>query len=558
MREDLIGTIVEERYRIEQVLGAGAMGCVYRARHTRIGREVAIKILRDDLVREPALVERFAREARIAARLRHPNLVSVLDVGENLMVMELAAGRCLADLAGAPLPRARVIGLVAQLLRGLEHAHAAGLVHRDLKPENILVERHADGTETARIVDFGIAVLRDRDATSAEGRRLTDAGLVVGTPLYMSPEQATGKAVDHRTDLFSLGVIVYELLAGVTPFHGTGAEVAYANVTRDPPLIAERVRGVAVDPLLEAFARKLMARRREERFASAHDALAALELIDRNREDAARLLDLFRGPAEPSGPVRVPNDSDALATLPMTDTADLVARHPRWRVGAIAVAAVALVVGWALVRGRLIEASEPATSAQAALAPTPVIVERPETPAPQARVGVFTPAQPTAPASAQPAVVAAPQPAVLASAQPAVVAAPQAAVRASAQHAVVTTPQAAVRASAQHGVVAAPQAAVLASARPAVARVAAPVERVAPSVETPAVAPVATSPAVDESAAAVAARYHAVGNALHARGTDVLWQQYRRIQLGEAMATADSRHAALTALDAIERALPAS
>jgi serine/threonine-protein kinase len=514
MREDLIGTIVEERYRIEQVLGAGAMGCVYRARHTRIGREVAIKILRDDLVREPALVERFEREARIAARLRHPNLVGVLDVGENLMVMELAAGRCLADLVGAPLPRARVIDLVAQLLRGLEHAHAAGLVHRDLKPENILVERHADGTETARIVDFGIAVLRDRDATSPEGRRLTDAGLVVGTPLYMSPEQATGKAVDHRTDLFSLGVIVYELLAGVPPFYGTGAEVAYANVTRNPPLIAERVRGVAVDPLLEAFARKLMARRRDDRFASAHDALAALELIDRNREDAARLLDLFGGPPEPSAPVRVPNDSDALATLPMTDTTDLVAtRKPRWPGIAIAAAAIALVIGWALVRATLIDASEPiAASAGPALTPTPVIVERPESPAPQARVAVVAPAQPAVVMPAQPAVLASAQPAVAASAQPAV---------------------------------------RRVNAQPAVRRVNAPAE-------TPSAAHVATPPAVDESAAAVAARYHAVGNALHAHGTDALWQRYRRIQLGEAMATAESRHAALATLDAIERALPAS
>jgi serine/threonine-protein kinase len=531
MREDLIGTIVEERYRIEQCLGAGAMGCVYRARHTRIGREVAIKILRDDLVREPALVERFEREARIAARLRHPNLVGVLDVGENLMVMELAAGRCLADLVGAPLPRARVIALVAQLLRGLEHAHAAGLVHRDLKPENILVERHADGTETARIVDFGIAVLRDRDVTSPEGRRLTDAGLVVGTPLYMSPEQATGKAVDHRTDLFSLGVIVYELLAGVPPFEGTGAEVAFANVTKDPPLIADRVRGVAVDPLLEAFARKLMARRREERFASAHAALAALELIDRNREDAARLLDLFGGPAEPSAPVRVPNDSDALATLPMTDTTGLVTRQPRWRVAAIAAAALALIVGWALVRGRLIEASTPiAPNVQPALVPTPVIVERPELPAVPTGVAVVAPAQPAGVATTQP---------VIAPAQPSEVA-PEPSAMARAPHRVsrpATEPTAV--ASVETSSVETP-----------------PVET--PPVETPPVAPVAAPTAVDESAAAVAARYHAVGNALHAHGTDRLWQQYRRIQLGEAMATATSRHAALTTLDAIERALPAS
>jgi serine/threonine-protein kinase len=517
MREDLIGTIVEERYLIEQRLGAGAMGRVYRARHTKLGREVAIKILRDDLVREPALVERFEREARSAARLHHPNLVGVLDVGENLMVMELAAGVPLAELIGAPLPRARVTALVAQLLRGLEHAHAAGLVHRDLKPENILVERHADGTETARIVDFGIAVLRDHDATSPEGRRLTDAGLVVGTPLYMSPEQATGRTVDQRTDLFSLGVIVYELLAGVAPFHGTGAEVAYANVTKDPPLIADRARGVAADPLLEAFARRLMARRRDDRFASAHEALAALELIDRDRIAAARAIGLFGGSFEASGMVvRVPHDSDALSTLPMSDSAPVpviapepTVRRSRAPLWALAVLAIGVVAAWALLHGK------PANTASAALPRTPAVIELPE---PAGPVHLTT----TAPA---PAVVSTPP--------------------------VATPARAAVVAPAP----AIAQPSALATIAPAIEQppaVAAP----APAIEQPPV--VAPPPVADESAAAVAARYHAVGNALHTRGTDELWQQYRRIQLAEAMATAESRHAALTALDAIERALPAS
>jgi len=288
----LVGSIVEERYRIEAELGAGAMGSVYRGRHVRVGCTVAIKVLHDHLTREPAMTERFEREARIAAKLKHPNLVAVIDLGETpagqkLMVLEYAPGRPLAELVNAPMTRARTIALTRQLLRGLEHAHALGLVHRDLKPENVLVEETSDG-EIARIVDFGIAVLREPDG-SVEGRRLTTAGLVLGTPMYMAPEQARGEAVDGRTDLFALGVIVYQMLAGVAPFEGSGVEVMMLNMVQDPPSVATRA-GVDVDPLLEAFARRLMAREAAERFASAADALAVLELIENDRVAAARAL----------------------------------------------------------------------------------------------------------------------------------------------------------------------------------------------------------------------------------------------------------------------------
>ena len=289
---DLINKTVLDRYLVEADLGKGAMGKVYRGRHVKLGRQVAIKVLHYHLVHDKSMLGRFRREAQVAARLSHGNVISVLDVGEtegtHVIVFELARGSTLRRvLDTAPLPAARIIQLVGQILQGLDHAHGVGLIHRDLKPENIIVETAPDGTgEVPRIVDFGIAALRDPDE-SVEGGKLTASGVIVGTPLYMAPEQAKGEEFDHRVDLFALGVVVYEMLAGVQPFEGSAIEIALANIGKDPPPISERVRGIPpVDPLLELFARKLMARRLGDRFASAHAALQTLELIERDRDHA--------------------------------------------------------------------------------------------------------------------------------------------------------------------------------------------------------------------------------------------------------------------------------
>ena len=159
--------------------------------------------------------------------------------------------------------------LLAQLLRGLDHAHGMGLVHRDLKPDNVIVE----AGDVARIVDFGIAVLREPEDDS---ERLTASGMIIGTPLYMAPEQAKGEDVDPRADLYALGVIVYELLAGKPPYEGTAMEVALAKINQDLPAIP------GGDRLWQGFMRKLAARQRDRRFASAHEALTVLEMIDRD------------------------------------------------------------------------------------------------------------------------------------------------------------------------------------------------------------------------------------------------------------------------------------
>ena len=296
-RDDkLIGEVLANRYQIESRLGEGAMGAVYRAKHVKVGRAFAVKVLHSRLLLDNKVLQRFEREAELAGRLRHPNVIGVVDVGETndgmrYMVMDFAEGPDLATLLGeSPFTPQRVITLTRQLLEGLYHAHEAGLIHRDFKPENVIVERDSHKAEVPRIVDFGIAILREGGESSDSPGRLTTNGLVLGTPHYMAPEQAVADPIDHRIDLFALGIMVYEMLCGKLPFDGSGAEVARANLLLDPPLISERVPYLEVDPLLEAFARRLMAKKRDLRPATAKVARELLDLIEKDREAAAAAL----------------------------------------------------------------------------------------------------------------------------------------------------------------------------------------------------------------------------------------------------------------------------
>jgi eukaryotic-like serine/threonine-protein kinase len=288
--QDLVGKVMMERYLIEAEIGSGAMGTVYRGRHIKVQRKVAIKVLHEDYARNQTMLARFRREAEAAARLSHPNLSGVLDLGETpdghpLMVMDLVDGASLRVLMEGSLARDRIINLVRQLLQGLDHAHAAGLVHRDLKPDNVIVELDHHGNEVPRIVDFGIAALRTEEAAAMS--RLTETGTLLGTPLYMAPEQARGEEVDHRADLFALGVILFEMLSGTTPFAGSAMEIVIANMNEDIPPIAHRAPHANADPILELFMRRLAARDPGQRFASALEALAMLDLIERDPADAA-------------------------------------------------------------------------------------------------------------------------------------------------------------------------------------------------------------------------------------------------------------------------------
>ncbi len=304
--------MVLDTYVVEQELGAGAMGTVWLGHHVKLKRKVAIKVMHDHLTGELVLLERFRREGLLASKLNHVNVVGVLDVGEMpdgkpVIVMEYARGTSLGEVMNeGPMRVVRMIPLLEQILRGLDHAHAMGLIHRDLKPDNVILTGD-HGDEIARIVDFGVAVLRAPDE-SIEGGRLTASGMIVGTPQYMAPEQAKAEHTDHRADLYALGIIMYEMIAGITPFVGTAMEVALAKIDHDPPPFAKRAPQVVIDPVLEAYMRKLLARDPSARFATAHAALEVLEIYGRDRLaaagklgiiDVARALDVVSLPPPP-------------------------------------------------------------------------------------------------------------------------------------------------------------------------------------------------------------------------------------------------------------------
>ncbi|TMQ15854.1 MAG: serine/threonine protein kinase [Deltaproteobacteria bacterium] len=354
----MIGEVIASRYRIEARLGDGAMGTVYRARHIKVGRPFAVKVLRPSFLGSESIRRRFRREAQLAGTLHHDNIVGMVDVGETsggmcYLVMEYAPGDTLYDLIlrAAPIPSARFFSIVRQLCDGLAHAHDHGLIHRDFKPENVIVERDQLGADRLKIIDFGIAILHD-EAASTGPERLTTAGLVLGTPHYMAPEQALGEPIDHRVDLFALGVMCFEMLTGKAPFDGSGVEIAFANVSLETPAMRDRAPDHAIDPLLEAFTRKLMMKSRDARPASAAATRALLDLIECDRPAAASVLGVAL-PDEPGAPVaarvartgrltRAPAPIDHSATDETTE--QVVRVPPRHTTLAAATGAIAAIV----------------------------------------------------------------------------------------------------------------------------------------------------------------------------------------------------------------------
>src|SRR5215213_4250466 len=258
----VVGEVIAGRYELQELVGTGGMSNVYRAHDRLLERTVALKLLHDRYSDDDEYVERFRREARAAARLSHPNIVTVIDRGEQdgrqFIVFEHVAGDNLKEVVrerGA-LPIKQAIELVLQVARALSFAHEHGLVHRDVKPQNVLL----NGDGRAKVTDFGIARTLDVDG-------VTITGTVLGTSHYISPEQARGEQVDAQSDVYSLGAVLYELLTGEVPFPGDNfVAVALRHINEPPPSVRER--RPELSPRLDAAIRRAMAKDPRERFRS--------------------------------------------------------------------------------------------------------------------------------------------------------------------------------------------------------------------------------------------------------------------------------------------------
>jgi serine/threonine-protein kinase len=274
-----VGSVLQGRYHIHERLASGAMGVVYRGERVQLGRPVAVKFLHPWIASQQAFITRFDTEARAMSRLSHPNCVSVIDFGVDgspYLVMDFVTGRTLREtLARGRLPVGRAIHVVRQLLAGLAHAHAQGIIHRDLKPENVVLSDEAGLVDHLRILDFGLAKLRD-------GPQMT-AGLAVGTPSYMSPEQTGAEgSIDARTDVYAVGVVLFEVLTGKKPFFSENVgELLLMHRERPAPLLRTAAPDGGFSAALEAVVDKALAKMAEDRYQS---ALAFGEALDATPE----------------------------------------------------------------------------------------------------------------------------------------------------------------------------------------------------------------------------------------------------------------------------------
>ena len=287
MKHDaLVGRTIAGKYEVETLVGEGAMGCVYRVRQRALGTTLALKVLHRQLAGEPMFAARFLREAQAASRVDHPSSMRVVDFGEEpdgllYIAMEFVDGKTLAQIIeeDSPLPVARIVDIASQALAALAVAHDIGVIHRDLKPENIMVVRGEDDEgrthDIVKVCDFGVAKLLEG---GARGPSVTAEGLVVGTPEYMSPEQARGETLDIRSDIYAMGVLLFHLMTGKVPFDSSTAfGTALMHVNDEPT--RPRILNPRVDSRLEKICLKAMRKRPDDRHGSARELRSELRAL---------------------------------------------------------------------------------------------------------------------------------------------------------------------------------------------------------------------------------------------------------------------------------------
>ena len=350
--DPLIGVVVAERYRILEGLGRGGMGIVYKVEHTRIGKLLAMKLLTGELSRNPEVVRRFKHEALTASKLSSPNTVQVFDFGASdgltYLVMELIAGEDLGRIlrSTGPMPFSRLGRIIVQVCSSMAEAHQKDIVHRDIKPENIMLVRARDGTDVAKVLDFGLAKLRD----GSDLNDVTSQGAIVGTPYFMSPEQVRGEPVDFRSDIYALGALMYRALTGHYPFNGpTPMSVFTKHLTEVPIPLAERAPERGISAAVDAMVMKALAKNAADRWQRIEDLQAALveELRTLGTSSVDNLLDsgalrrLSKIAGDSSESSAVPGLAPGVAEIATRDEVEAYERRlRRQRYTAVASAAI--------------------------------------------------------------------------------------------------------------------------------------------------------------------------------------------------------------------------
>ncbi len=378
----LIGYTIDNRYKVESVLGEGGMGVVYRCRHKIIDKKVAMKVLRADLARDKEVTERFLTEAKAASAIGDEHIIDISDFGllpdgSTYFVMEYLDGQPLSSVlyGNQPVPVPRLLHIALQLAEGLAAAHDAGIVHRDLKPDNIFLVTRGNDKDFVKILDFGIAKV----STGTAGQ-LTRAGSVFGTPHYMSPEQAAGAPVDHRGDIYSFGVILYELACGRVPFDADNfMGILTQHMYKAPvPIRALVPPPQDVPPGLEAIILKCLSKRPEQRYPSMRALMADLEALQNGLVPQA-VSDMMTR----SGGFNVPNDffkTQGRMPAPVPAT-PFMRQQAKWPIVA-GFTGVAVAVG--LVAAIFMHSSPSPASPSAAAPPTEPLAAAPSAPAPTA------------------------------------------------------------------------------------------------------------------------------------------------------------------------------